>query len=73
MSDRGVRQIWAEWLNEWNWEWFVTPTFRDNVGLDAAENRWRKWIGAINNRIDGQVGCFFRGMDGIRTEKCPFA
>jgi len=41
MSDRGVRQIWAEWLNEWNWEWFVTLTFkergRDCEGRETLE------------------------------------
>ena len=68
-STKEVRDVWTQWLKQWDWEWFVTPIFRDNVGVDAPERRWKKWVNAINNYIDDRVG-YFRARGGIRTEKC---
>lgn len=43
-GDNELRDVWDDWLGQWAWEWFVTLTFRDSIGVDAAENRWEKWI-----------------------------
>lgn len=39
-----VKKSWGEWLYEnWEWEWYATLTFRENVGIKRADALWRKW------------------------------
>ncbi len=45
IHDKGfVKQAWGDWLSEnWNWEWYATLTFRDNVGVVRANSLWQMW------------------------------
>jgi len=53
-----LRITWANWLNKWDWEWFVTLTFKYSVTLNQAERYWRKWVRKLNSKIDDQIGYF---------------
>ncbi len=45
VNDKGlVKDTWGEWLSEsWDWEWYATLTFRENVGTRRADYLWRTW------------------------------
>lgn len=47
--DATVKAAWGDWLStNWQWEWFVTLTFRDNsVGRGKADSLWRRWVAEI--------------------------
>ncbi len=57
---RDVRQRvqveWGAWLDGWPWEWFVTATFRDPVGVEQAHDRWRKWTHEIEDAVQASLG-----------------
>jgi len=65
-----LRDVWAKWLNEWDWEWFVTLTFRQQVGIVEADKLWRKWIRELNEALDERVG-YFRVMEWHKGRKVP--
>ena len=33
----------GDWLNKFNWDWFVTLTFREDVGIRQALRMFNKW------------------------------
>lgn len=66
----GLREVWAEWLNEWDWEWFVTLTFKEEVGIMKAERLWRRWVRELNEALDDRVG-YFRVMEWQKNRKVP--
>lgn len=40
-----VKKAWGDWLSEtWDWEWYATLTFRDDVGTKRAGSLWRMWV-----------------------------
>ena len=44
INDKAViKQAWGDWLREWDWEWYCTLTFRDNVGIRRANSLWKVW------------------------------
>lgn len=38
-----IQQTWGDWLSDWDWEWYCTLTFRDNVGIRRANSLWQMW------------------------------
>ncbi len=38
-----IQQTWGDWLGDWDWEWYCTLTFRDNVGVRRANSLWQMW------------------------------
>lgn len=49
-----VQKCYAEWLAEFNWQWFVTLTFRDPPHPEAAEKKFGYWVHQINQSIYGR-------------------
>ncbi len=44
LQDVVVKDAWADWLSEnWEWEWYVTLTFRESVGVRRANSLWQLW------------------------------
>src|SRR5688572_27180330 len=38
---RELVEAWVEFLSRWEWDWFLTLTFRSNVHPEAAEKAFR--------------------------------
>jgi len=55
---RSLRSIWSEWLNVYNWDWWVTLTFRNRVTAKAANKKWNKWLRALEMELDDKAGYF---------------
>jgi len=53
-----LRETWAEWLNGYSWDWWVTLTFRDKVTRKTANRKWNKWFRALEKELDDKVGYF---------------
>lgn len=53
-----VRESWAEFINQWRWQWFVTLTFRDKVNKKTANRKWNKWLRALESELKSEVGYF---------------
>ena len=55
---KSLREIWSEWLNGYNWDWWVTLTFRNRITAKTANKKWNKWLRALEMELDDKVGYF---------------
>lgn len=44
---------WTEWLSSFDWQWFVTFTFKEAIHPEAADKLYRVWINKLNRAIYG--------------------
>jgi len=67
-----VKQAWGDWLSEtWDWQWFVTLTFRDeSVGRGRANSLWKRWVGAMEKAAQKAPG-FVRVTEYQRYRGVP--
>ena len=49
-----VREGWVDLLGRYQWDWFVTLTFRNCIHPEAAEKRFRVWLNQLNRQLYGQ-------------------
>lgn len=56
--------VWAEFLDEWPWDWFTTHTFRHEIYPEAANKVWNRWIHQLNRHVFG-VRYTNRPHDGV--------
>ena len=49
-----VRDGWAELINRYPWEWFVTLTFITNIHPEAALKAMKHWINLLNVELYGR-------------------
>ena len=55
-SRKKITDAWGKWLDmNWEWEWYVTLTFRDVVGVRRAENLFQKWLKELEKRSGNDV------------------
>jgi len=55
---RSLRSVWSEWLNGYNWDWWITLTFRNKVSRKSADKKWNKWLRVLEKQLDDRVGYF---------------
>jgi hypothetical protein len=48
-----LQEAWTEFLSRWQWDWFCTLTFRDQVHPEAADKRFRVFVSQINRQLFG--------------------
>lgn len=67
-----VKRAWGDWLSEtWEWEWFVTLTFRDDrVGRGKANAFWRRWVSGMEKSSQKAPG-FVRVTEYQRYRGIP--
>lgn len=53
-----LRESWATFLNNFNWDWWVTLTFRDKQTTNSANRKWNVWLKGLENERDNKVGYF---------------
>jgi len=53
-----LRELWSEWLNEYDWNWWTTLTFRNKVTKKAANKKWNRWLRAIEEETEVSPGYF---------------
>lgn len=63
---QNVRLIlaWTEFLSRWEWDWFLTLTFRDEVHPERADKLFRVFVSQINRELFGNR--WYKHGDGIR-------
>lgn len=63
-----MKEAWGTWLScEWDWEWFVTLTFKNaSMGRAAANTIWRTWVSEME-KSSGTAPGFVRV-----TERTPY-
>jgi hypothetical protein len=44
---------WLELLERYQWQWFVTLTFREAIHPEAADKLFRVWISKLNRHLYG--------------------
>lgn len=49
-----LQEAWADFVNDFPWQWFVTLTFRDEVHPEKAMKLFRVWIRALNYYLFGK-------------------
>lgn len=55
---KSVRESWANFINQWRWQWFITLTFRDKVNQKTANRKWNQWLRAIERALCHDIGYF---------------
>ena len=58
VKSKCLRDTWSEWLNRYDWEWWCTFTFRDNVTAKTANRKWYKWLRMAENELADSPGYF---------------
>jgi len=48
-----ICNAWYEFIGRWEWEWFVTLTFRDMTHPEAADKAFRYFVSKLNRRLYG--------------------
>ena len=48
-----VRDGYVRFLNQWDWEWCFTLTFREDVHQEHADKLFRRWIRTLNKKYFG--------------------
>lgn len=64
-----LREAWAEFINKYNWEWWVTLTFRNKQTSKSANIKWNKWLKALEKELNDHVG-YFRVTELQRPRNC---
>jgi len=64
-----LRESWADFLNGFNWDWWVTLTFRDRQTTKSANRKWNVWLKGLENELDDRVG-YFRVTEIQRLRNC---
>ena len=49
-----VQKAYASWLNDFQWQWFCTLTFRVPPHPEAADKKFRYWIHRLNCALHGK-------------------
>lgn len=49
-----LQKSWIEMLSRYQWDWFVTLTFKDSVHPEAADKRFRVWLNELNTALYGR-------------------
>ena len=49
-----VQDGWAEFIDRYPWEWFVTLTFTDVIHPEAALKSMRTWLSMLNEELFGR-------------------
>lgn len=63
-SRRELVDAWVEFLSRWEWDWFLTLTFRANVHPEAADKAFRLFVSQINRELFGPR--WYKHRRGIR-------
>jgi len=60
-----VRDGWIELLGRYDWQWFVTLTFRgSSVHPEKADKKWRVWLDRLNTSLFGRR--WWKKSSGVR-------
>jgi len=59
---------WAELIEKQEWSWYVTLTFRNNVSIQWAHRRFRRWVHRVNRRRYGAR--YVRRGQGVPWLRC---
>jgi len=46
-SLRKVKREFCSFLNRWEWDWYVTLTYRGSPGITKAKKLFRLWLGCL--------------------------
>lgn len=49
-----LSEAWASYLSRFQWDWFVTLTFRESRHPEAADKLFRVWLNEINRALYGK-------------------
>jgi len=49
-----ITEGWVDLLSRYEWDWFVTLTFRNCIHPEAAEKRFRVWLNQLNRQLYGK-------------------
>jgi len=49
----GLVEAWASYLGAWEWDWFCTFTFREDVHPEGADKRFRVLLSKLNRALFG--------------------
>lgn len=61
-----LREGWVAFLNQYNWDWFTTLTFRSPPTTYTANNRLRRWLNTIQREEKRNIG-YYKGMEFTRS------
>lgn len=53
-SSDSLVDAWVTFLLRYQFEWFITFTFRDAVGPEKADRSFRRWIHRLNTHLHGR-------------------
>lgn len=55
---KSLRNTWVSLLNRYNWDWFVTLTFKDLPTTYTAHNRLRRWLVTLARQEKRRIGYY---------------
>lgn len=70
---------WTEFLDEWEWAWFCSFTFRDPVHPEQADRRYRRFVYEMNRTLypyrlkkskSGREELELKGEEGVYWARC---
>ena len=51
MRHQELAESWAEFLARFEWQWYCTLTFREEVHPEQADKIFKRWIRQINQKV----------------------
>jgi len=55
MAQPALTNAWADFLLQWQWDWFCTLTFRESPHPEHAAKAFRHWIKQLNRQLFGRM------------------
>ena len=52
-STQSLSEAWLNLISRYDWDWYVTHTFREDVYPERADKLWRVWCSKINTALYG--------------------
>ena len=49
-----IQMGYIQFLNQWNWDYFYTLTFREDIHPDYADKLFKRWISGLNRQYFGK-------------------
>ncbi len=54
LNNNSVRDAWCEFIGRWEWSWFCTLTFKNDVHPERADKLFRVFVSKLNRELYGR-------------------
>lgn len=55
IDTKGLTDQWADFLNQWKWDWYATLTFKDPISIKKAFKSFNEWKVALKHAVKQRI------------------